>query len=263
MATCPTEESMDYEEATEGLEPASIPSVTPQNNLKGDPFEQGFPSLPEPSGSLNFQKVISGELKNVDISEDITSMPVDDTPKVPEANENTKTSAAEASRPTALVFDTTLIDYLVIDSNGYILFMKEIKEQIVNNSTDYPNAKIYLPRVVQRELGKLKRLGKDATTRKSARIAIAELEELSKGKTKKYEGQIYHDYKSAAEKFSFPEAETIADDRILQCCLHLKETCQYNVHLISFDKGFRNLARDNGIQISPFVETWEFEKGNL
>ena len=141
--------------------------------------------------------------------------------------------------------------------------MKEIKEQIVNNSTDYPNAKIYLPRVVQRELGKLKRLGKDATTRKSARIAIAELEELSKGKTKKYEGQKYHDYKSAAEKFSFPEAETIADDRILQCCKHLKETCHYNVHLMSFDKEFRCLARNNGIQISPFVEIWEFEKGNL
>ena len=115
---CPPEELMDYEEG-ESLMSSKMPSKKPEE----DAYSQNFPDLPKPKGSLNFKNEVTAELND---TWDITTTPVEDLPKAPQASTSFKTPGAKVACQLTLVLDTTLIEYLIIDTNGYIKFMKNL-----------------------------------------------------------------------------------------------------------------------------------------
>ena len=125
-----------------------------------------------------------------------------------------------------------------------------IKEDIIYNQVYYQHGQIYVPRIVHRELDKLK-YSSDEYERRAARNAKNELEKLSKLRHFKYKGQDLDDINGAS---SIKLPDSIADDRLLQVCLHLIRNKGKSVHLLTLDTGLRTLARDMGIPISPMGE---------
>ena len=149
-----------------------------------------------------------------------------------------------------IINDTKNINYVVIDSNIFIKNIEVIKEDIIYNQVYYQHGQIYVPRIVHRELDKLK-YSSDEYERRAARNAKNELEKLSKLRHFKYKGQDFDDILGAS---SIKLPDSIADDRLLQVCLHLIRNKGKSVHLLTLDTGLRTLARDMGIPISPMGE---------
>ena len=150
-----------------------------------------------------------------------------------------------------IINDTKNINYVVIDSNIFIKNIEVIKEDIIYNQVYYQHGQIYVPRIVHRELDKLKYSSDEDDIVAAARNAKNELEKLSKLRHFKYKGQDFDDINGAS---SIKLPDPIADDRLLQICLHLIRNKGKSVHLLTLDKGLRTLARDMGIPVSPMGE---------
>ena len=154
-----------------------------------------------------------------------------------------------------LIIETKNIDFVVIDTSIFVRNLDDIMEDIIKNPTYYSKGKIYVPRVVHRELERFKKIDQFKTNFElddSVRDSICELERLSRLRPSKYEGQSIDDQRVASK--DFPLDDVISDDRILQACLNLMKNRGKKVHLLTLDKGLRTLARDMGITTSPMGE---------
>lgn len=160
-----------------------------------------------------------------------------------------------------IIADTQNVDYVVIDCNVFIKNLNDIVDDIFGSQTRsryYPNAKVYFPQIVHRELGNIKvNQKKPPFIQDAANNAIVVIRNNLQ-KHPKYAGQDTHDYLMCQD---LPYPKLTADDEILKACLHLTENYQSRVHLLSFDKTLNNMANDFGIQISPLTDLWELKNG--
>lgn len=160
-----------------------------------------------------------------------------------------------------IIADTQNVDYVVIDCNVFIKNLNDIVEDIFDSqprSRYYPNAKVYFPQIVLRELGNIKvNQNKPRFIQDAANNAIVVIRNNLQ-KHPKYAGQDTHDYLMCQD---LPYPGLTADDEIIKACRHLIENYESRVHLLSFDKTLNNMAHDFGIQISPLTDLWELKNG--
>ena len=149
---------------------------------------------------------------------------------------------------------TKEVENVVIDTNVFIENLGIIDEDIIQNSTYYPNGKIYVPFNVHRELDNKTRGSNSDKIKFAARKAKQFLENLSKNNHVKYECQS-RDHLKGANSIKIFDSPNV-DDRIMQACLYLQSIGK-SVHLLTLDKSMRPIARGLGIAISPMVEYLE------
>ena len=149
---------------------------------------------------------------------------------------------------------TKEVENVVIDSNVFLKNLDLIDEDLIKNSTYYPNGKIYVPFNVHRELDNKTRSSNSDEMKFAARKAKQFLENLSKNNHVKYECQS-RDHLKGANSIKIFNSPNV-DDRIMQACLYLQSIGK-SVHLLTLDTSMRPIARGLGIAISPMVEYLE------
>merc|ERR1712079_784566 len=135
---------------------------------------------------------------------------------------------------------TKEVENVVIDANVFIENLGIIDEDIIQNSTYYPNGKIYVPFNVHRELDNKTRGSNSDKIKFAARKAKQFLENLSKNNHVKYECQS-RDHLKGANSIKIFNSPNV-DDRIMQACLYLQSIGK-SVHLLTLDTSMRPIAR--------------------